>query len=207
MTVASKLIDVNNAKLAIKGAIEDHGVDLTGVPFTGYAGKIAEISGGIDLPALGDEWEGGYFCGVFVVSGVTYGYVMSPKATGETIGAQWAYTTGADDSRDIFDGVLNTNLLNNQGGRPAIQWAASRVINGYSDWFIPAWKEFQALSAQIYALTQTAPFSMDPIAHWTSTATNNSTVQCITPSNSNSTGIGKSSTSQPLRVFRRVALT
>ena len=43
-TIAENLQVLNEAKLAIKSAIEEKGQDLTDVPFTAYASKIAEIS-------------------------------------------------------------------------------------------------------------------------------------------------------------------
>lgn len=46
MSIASELITLNTAKQNIKQAIIDKGVDLTGVPFTNYHTKIAEISQG-----------------------------------------------------------------------------------------------------------------------------------------------------------------
>ena len=46
MTIAQKLIDVNQAKQDIKTAIEAKGVSMTGVTFPDYHTKIAQISGG-----------------------------------------------------------------------------------------------------------------------------------------------------------------
>lgn len=49
MSVADKLLAVNQVKNDIKNAIEDKGVDMTDVPFTEYADKVAEISGVVEL--------------------------------------------------------------------------------------------------------------------------------------------------------------
>ena len=46
MTVADKLLQLNQVKQDIKAAIENKGVDLTGVTFTDYANKISDISSG-----------------------------------------------------------------------------------------------------------------------------------------------------------------
>ena len=46
MSIADKLIQLNTTKQNIKQAIIDKGVDLTGIPFTDYHTKIAEITGG-----------------------------------------------------------------------------------------------------------------------------------------------------------------
>lgn len=45
-TISENLLTLNETKQAIKTAIESKGQDLTDVPFTSYADKIAEISGG-----------------------------------------------------------------------------------------------------------------------------------------------------------------
>lgn len=46
MSVADNLNQIKACKESIRQAIIDKGVDMTGVPFTGYAEKIGEISGG-----------------------------------------------------------------------------------------------------------------------------------------------------------------
>ena len=46
MAIADKLTQLNNVKLAIKNAIINKGVDMTGVPFTQYASKIDSIETG-----------------------------------------------------------------------------------------------------------------------------------------------------------------
>ena len=48
MSVADKLLQVNQVKQDIKAAIEMRGIDLTGVAFTEYANKILDISGEVD---------------------------------------------------------------------------------------------------------------------------------------------------------------
>ena len=45
MTIANKLLQLNQVKQDIKEAIEMRGIDLTGVAFTDYADKILDISG------------------------------------------------------------------------------------------------------------------------------------------------------------------
>lgn len=46
MSIASRLLEVDSVKNDIKAAIEAKGVSLAAVPFTGYAAKIGDISGG-----------------------------------------------------------------------------------------------------------------------------------------------------------------
>ena len=46
MSVADKLLQVNQVKQDIKTAIETKGIPMTNVAFTEYANKILDISGG-----------------------------------------------------------------------------------------------------------------------------------------------------------------
>ena len=46
MSIVDKLVSIETAKESIKSAITEKGVDLTGVSFIDYGGKISEISGG-----------------------------------------------------------------------------------------------------------------------------------------------------------------
>ncbi|QDR80236.1 hypothetical protein [Sporomusa termitida] len=52
MSIANELITLNTAKQNIKQAIIDKGVDLTGVPFTNYHTKIAEINSSSSFPRV-----------------------------------------------------------------------------------------------------------------------------------------------------------
>ena len=45
-SVQEKINELQNVKADIKQALVDNGVDMTGVPFTGFADKIVEIGGG-----------------------------------------------------------------------------------------------------------------------------------------------------------------
>ncbi len=54
MSIADKLTQLNTIKQNIKQAIINKGVSMTGVPFTQYHTKIAEISGGGETPTDGD---------------------------------------------------------------------------------------------------------------------------------------------------------
>lgn len=56
-TIAENLLALNEAKQAIKTAIEEKGQDLTNVPFTEYAGKIAEIAGGGTIKQFIDTFK------------------------------------------------------------------------------------------------------------------------------------------------------
>lgn len=50
MTIADRLTDINNTKLAIKASIEAKGQTVGSIPFSEYPSKIDAISGGGDVP-------------------------------------------------------------------------------------------------------------------------------------------------------------
>ena len=47
MTIADRLTDINNTKLAIKASIEAKGQTVGSIPFSEYPSKIDAISGGV----------------------------------------------------------------------------------------------------------------------------------------------------------------
>ena len=65
MSIATKLNSLNQVKSDIKNAVEAKGVDLTDIPFTQYATKIAEITTG-DFP--GYELKTGELCSLPAVT-------------------------------------------------------------------------------------------------------------------------------------------
>lgn len=64
MAIADKLAQLNNVKLAIKNALINKGIDMTGVPFTDYASKVNDKN---YIYKNGDEYTnltGGWKVGV-----------------------------------------------------------------------------------------------------------------------------------------------
>ena len=70
MSISEKLNSLNQVKSDIKNAVEAKGVDLTDIPFTEYATKIAEITTG-DFP--GYELKTGELCSLAATSGTNNG--------------------------------------------------------------------------------------------------------------------------------------
>lgn len=56
MTIADRLTDINNTKLAIKASIEAKGQTVGSIPFSEYPSKIDAISGGGGLSPVINEW-------------------------------------------------------------------------------------------------------------------------------------------------------
>jgi hypothetical protein len=70
LSISEKLNSLNQVKSDIKNAVEAKGVDLTDIPFTEYATKIAEITTG-DFP--GYELKTGELCSLAAKSGTANG--------------------------------------------------------------------------------------------------------------------------------------
>ncbi len=106
MTIADKLLQVNQVKQAIKQAIENKGVPMTNVAFTDYANKILDISGGGgDLPAISyDEIE--YF-------GWSY-YMFSQSNVIEQMPQAWQDMK--DSETVLFDIPLELAAANQEMG-------------------------------------------------------------------------------------------
>jgi hypothetical protein len=112
--------------------------------------KILTNIGSKSLPiqfGIGSYWpeQGGYFAGTIDYSGGSgtqvYNLVLSDKSS-ETL-IEYGSTNGLS-STSAFDGFLNTQAINNSS-YPAAQYARSLSLNGFTDWYIPAYFEMQIL--------------------------------------------------------------
>lgn len=88
---------------------------------------------------LGQCYCGGYYTGCLC----GYYLILSPNASGCAC-CCWgpATTTGAISTTD---GYYNTRTKLNSATYPAAYFTATRTINGYSDWYLPAKDELTVL--------------------------------------------------------------
>jgi hypothetical protein len=88
---------------------------------------------------LGSLIDGGYFIGHISVSGVWYGILLAPKASGQSASTlQWKTTgTTTSGTTSLVDGWTNTNNMNNST-HPAAFYTRGLSISGFSDWYLPA---------------------------------------------------------------------
>lgn len=101
----------------------------------------------ISRPAIGEYWpgQGGIYAGDFRGSdGTVYGLIVGKE---EDIGrARWAQA-GERDLSD-WDGLANTAALRNDC--PAAKLAAGYVIDGHTDFYLPARRELQLAAANLH---------------------------------------------------------
>jgi len=119
---------------------------------------------------LGQVFEGGYYTGVVDIGGgVCYYMLVAPNATGCS-GYSWKTTrTSTSGTWSTVDGVLNTSNMTNATHRAA-NWTATRSINGYSDWYLPAISETGTMYTNKGSMPAGEGFA--PSNYWSSTETN-----------------------------------
>lgn len=113
-----------------------------------FAGFIPEI-----LPAeIGAPYGGGFFAGLYTLSGVRYALVLSPKSQGERAGLNYVsgVTTSGHDGRIPTEASPETVSVN--------QFTKNLVIGGFDDWYTPGRNELEMLYRA---------FKPGPEANWT----------------------------------------
>ena len=169
-----------NCELGFSGtaqiSLDDADVrSLAGVP----TGEIAidDFYGASAGPtSFGEVYEGGYYMGTISAAGSSYYLIMSPNATGCSTGI-WSGRFCAGSSSSV-DGYGNTYTYLASASFPAANFAATRSINGFTDWYLPARGE----NAQLATNKNSAPAGQGFASgfsareYWSSTEINYSTV-------------------------------
>lgn len=100
----------------------------------------------IPEPSFGDSFRGGFYVGAITAAGQCYRLIVAPNSTGCArcvfgSSADWNQRAGSDSCIDGFD---NTYTYLNGSIWPAGNFCATRTINGFSDWYLPAVEEAAA---------------------------------------------------------------
>ena len=101
----------------------------------------------IQLPAIGEAFEGGFFAGIFrdaAGAGPNRALIKAPKALGERADVWNKSWDRVDDALSFCDGMANTMAMAKAGSRLA-QWALDQRINGVDGWHIPAQDQLELL--------------------------------------------------------------
>jgi hypothetical protein len=115
-----------------------------------------------------DAAWGGYYIGTLC----SYFLFVAPNATGCAC-CQWKTTgTSTSGTASVFDGFANTYPALNNATHPAGNFTATRTINGFSDWYLPAKDELNQLYINDGGTTNTNLPSGEGFAarnYWSST--------------------------------------
>ena len=125
---------------------------------------------------LGNAVCGGFYIGTICAANTCYALIVAPNATGFSV-CQWKTTrTTTAGTTSLVDGYANTYGPMDNATHPAGNFTATRTINGFSDWYLPARDELN----QLYVNKGTAPAGEGFAAanHWSSTEFN-ATYACL----------------------------
>lgn len=102
----------------------------------------AANEGAMPLPGTFVEESGGFFSSVVQIDGRRYKIFNAPKSQGEFEGSWGKEGKDVAGARSVVDGRTNTKAMAEAGSAIA-QKALASVINGKSDWYIPARDEME----------------------------------------------------------------
>jgi hypothetical protein len=94
---------------------------------------------------IGAPYGGGYYGGRVQVGDAVYALVVAPKSSGE---GQFAFKSAntAENTSSIVDGYADTvSLAASPDGSPMAAFVKGLTIAGYTDWYVPARDELEAL--------------------------------------------------------------
>lgn len=128
---------------------------------------------------LGQAYAGGFYGGQILIGGTVYNLVVASKTGGE---GTYAYrTTTAAEASLLADRTYygrTTTELYADVNHPAFLWAGGLTLNGFTDWYVPAWYELEIIYRNLKPSTtaNTTSFGANPYANPTATSNYTTTV-------------------------------
>ena len=152
---------------------------------------------------LGGSVCGGFYMGTIFADSSCYYLIVSPLSGGSAACSWGNSLTNADDNCDGYGNTYD-NLANNTF--PAGNWVATRTINGFSDWYLPAISELQFVYSNKNCMPagEGFPTSTWP-SYWSSTEFNDSSSAYLTYFNNGITLTASKNCTRRIRVIRREA--
>jgi hypothetical protein len=89
------------------------------------------------IPQIGAPYEGGYFGGILLINGIRHAIAWAPKLSEIRSEILDCATRVIEGASNFSDSVANTKALL-EAGSPAAKLVGALVINGCTDWAIPA---------------------------------------------------------------------
>jgi hypothetical protein len=103
------------------------------------------VAADFPLGAFGNAACGGFYIGTICAASTCYALIVAPNATG-CAQCQWKTTrTTTAGTTSTVDGYANTYGPMDNTTHPAGNFTATRTINGFSDWYLPARDELNVL--------------------------------------------------------------
>jgi len=142
---------VNSDSLTLSTDLDaetEHKVRIRDVDVDGNVSEFSDVvsfttADPLTVAALGDSICGGFYMGTIAAAGTTYYLVVAPNATG-CAECQWKTSSSSTSGTcSLVDGYGTTYSVLNNSTHPAGNWTATRTIDGFSDWYLPAIDELE----------------------------------------------------------------
>jgi len=206
---------VNSDSLTLSTDLDaetEHKVRIRDVDVDGNMSEFSDVVGFTTLDplsTLGSATSGGFYMGTIAAAGTNYYLIVAPNATGCAC-CQWKTSnTSTSGTCSDVDGYANTYPALENSTHPAGNFTATRTIDGFSDWYLPAIDELEVFynngagAGTGDPLPSGEDFATD--IYWSSTEGSSTSACALTFGSATRYDIAKAN-SYSLRAVRRVPI-